>query len=195
MRPCSFEYLVYEPGHRTAVEPRCRADEVLRCSGVALRGNGSDADRRDDLLRRTAQIGPAKPGRGSSSRPEYFFESSSIRTIASFIVTKRICRKNLVGFAFYDFHTPLIEWQLAPPGFLAVERLMILLPLPFAARGQAGSVRLLDRLDVPDAGRSRAVISHAAAVPIAVGLFALTDWMLYYSVEIKQYSSDVALDA
>ena len=33
----------------------------------------------------------------------------------------------------------------------------------------------------------------AAAVPIAVGLFAMTDWMLYYSVEIKQYSSDVAL--
>ena len=34
---------------------------------------------------------------------------------------------------------------------------------------------------------------QAAAVPIAVGLFAVTDWMLYYSVEIKQYSSDVAL--
>ena len=33
----------------------------------------------------------------------------------------------------------------------------------------------------------------AAAVPFAVGLFAMTDWMLYYSVEIKQYSSDVAL--
>ncbi len=33
----------------------------------------------------------------------------------------------------------------------------------------------------------------ALAVPIAVGLFAMTDWMLYYSVEIKQYSSDVAL--
>ena len=43
-------------------------------------------------------------------------------------------KKNLVGFAFYDFHTPLVEWQLAPPGFLAVERLMILLPLPFRPR-------------------------------------------------------------
>src|SRR5262249_35452319 len=31
------------------------------------------------------------------------------------------------------------------------------------------------------------------AVPIAVGLFALNDWLLYYSAEIKQYSSDVAL--
>jgi hypothetical protein len=32
-----------------------------------------------------------------------------------------------------------------------------------------------------------------AAVPIAVGLFALDDWLLYYSAEIKQYSSDTAL--
>ena len=28
------------------------------------------------------------------------------------------------------------------------------------------------------------------AVPIAVGLFALDDWLLYYSVEIKQYCSE-----
>src|SRR5271169_6850495 len=42
-------------------------------------------------------------------------------------------KKNLVGLAFYDFHTPLVKWQLAPPGFLAVERLMILLPLPYPA--------------------------------------------------------------
>ena len=53
---------------------------------------------------------------------------------------------SLVGLAFYDFHTPLAEWQLAPPGFLAVERLMVLLPLPFAPAAQAGSVLLLPSL-------------------------------------------------
>ena len=40
-------------------------------------------------------------------------------------------KRNLVGLAFYDFQTPLVKNQLASPGFLAVERLMILLPLPF----------------------------------------------------------------
>jgi hypothetical protein len=31
------------------------------------------------------------------------------------------------------------------------------------------------------------------AVPIAVGLFALDDWLIYYTVEIKQYCSDTTL--
>ena len=31
------------------------------------------------------------------------------------------------------------------------------------------------------------------AVPIVVGLFALADWLIYYSSEIKQYSCDLAL--
>ena len=69
---------------------------------------------------------------------------------------------------------------------------MILLPLRFRARSQAVSVCLLDRFDVPDESVARRYLT-AAAVPIAVGLFALTDWILYYSVEIKQYSSDAAL--
>ena len=99
---------------------------------------------------------------------------------------------NLVGFAFYDFHTPLVKWQLAPPGFLAVERLMILLPLPFriAARLVPFVCSIASMFLMRSAARRYLT---AAAVPIAVGLFALTDWMLYYSVEIKQYSSDVAL--
>ena len=32
-----------------------------------------------------------------------------------------------------------------------------------------------------------------AAVPITVGLFALDDWLIYYSTELKQYSSDILL--
>ena len=34
---------------------------------------------------------------------------------------------------------------------------------------------------------------HPRAVPIAVGLFALDDWLIYYSAEIKQYCSDTTL--
>jgi hypothetical protein len=101
-------------------------------------------------------------------------------------------QKNLVGLAFYDFHTPLVLWQLAPPGFLAVERLMILLPMRFAPAARlVPFVCSIVAMFLMRSVARRYV--RAAAVPIAVGLFALTDWLLYYSVEIKQYSSDVAL--
>ena len=100
--------------------------------------------------------------------------------------------RNLVGFAFYDFWTPLSRWQLAPPGFLAVERIMILLPFRNAL-----AARLVPFIcSIGSMFLMRSVAQRyltAAAVPIAVGLFALSDWMLYYSVEIKQYSSDVML--
>jgi hypothetical protein len=101
-------------------------------------------------------------------------------------------QQNLVGLAFYDFHTPLVRAQLAAPGFLAIERLMILLPLPFAL-----AARLVPFVcSIASMFLMRSVARRylaAAAVPIAVGLFAMTDWMLYYSVEIKQYSSDAML--
>ena len=99
---------------------------------------------------------------------------------------------SLTDLAFYDFQTPLPGWQLAPPGFLAVERLMVLLPLPFAPAARLvpffcaiASMFLMRSV-------ARRYLTEIA-VPIAVGLFAMTDWLLYYSVEIKQYSSDVAL--
>ena len=105
---------------------------------------------------------------------------------------EQLLEKNLVGLPFYDFRTPLSDGQLAPPGFLALERLIILLPLPFPP-----AARLLPFFcSVASMFLMRSVARRylsAPAVPIAVGLFALTDWMLYYSVEIKQYSSDVAL--
>ena len=99
---------------------------------------------------------------------------------------------NLVGRAVLDFHHVLDQDQMAPPGFLLIERLMVQLPLGVRAAGRlfplvCGLVsvflmrsvarRYLDRL----------------AVPIAVGLFALGDHLLYYSAEIKQYSCDLML--
>ena len=48
------------------------------------------------------------------------------------------------------------------------------------------------RRDVFDADGGPAVPAPRA-VPIAMGLFALSDWLIYYSAEIKQYSCDLLL--
>jgi len=99
---------------------------------------------------------------------------------------------NLVGFAFYDFSTTLTNDQLAPPGFLAVERLMVRLPLPVtpAARLVPFLCGIASMFLMRSVARSYLT---PRAVPIAVGLFALNDWLLYYSVEMKQYTVDLAL--
>lgn len=100
--------------------------------------------------------------------------------------------KNLVGKAIFDFHGVLEQDQMAPPGFLVIERILVRLPLDVRASGRffplicglasvflirAAARRYLDR----------------RAVPIAVAMFALGDHLLYYSAEIKQYSCDLAL--
>src|SRR5262249_31205210 len=100
--------------------------------------------------------------------------------------------QNLVGFAFYDFRSTLIESQLVPPGLLAVLRLAVRLPLP---------VKLAGRLVPLCCGVASMFLIRAVArrylspraLPFAVGLFAMNDWLIYYSTEIKQYSSDVML--
>jgi hypothetical protein len=107
-------------------------------------------------------------------------------------VDERSLLHNLTDFAVFDFHTRLREDQLAAPGFLVVERLIVRLPLNpiLAARFfplvcGISSVFLMRLV-------ARRFLSRPA-VPIAVGLFALSDWLVYYSTEIKQYSTDVAL--
>ena len=100
--------------------------------------------------------------------------------------------KNLVGRAVFDFHHVLEQDQMAPPGFLVIERLMVRLPLDVKAAGRLfplvcglASVFLMR-------GAARRYLDRRA-VPIAVGLFALGDHLLYYSAEIKQYSCDLML--
>jgi hypothetical protein len=99
---------------------------------------------------------------------------------------------NLTNLGVFDFHTMLAEDQLAPPGFLLLERLMVRLPLNMILTARflplvcgIASVVLIRLV-------ARRFVSRLA-VPIAVGLFALSDWLVYYSNEIKQYSADVAL--
>ena len=97
---------------------------------------------------------------------------------------------NLVGRGILDFHQILDQDQIAPPGFLVIERLMARLPLDVRASG-----RLLPLC----CGLASVFLMHQAArrfldrhiVPMAVGLFAFGDHLLYYSAEIKQYSSDL----
>jgi hypothetical protein len=100
--------------------------------------------------------------------------------------------KNLVGRAVFDFHQVLEQDQMAPPGFLVIERLLVRLPLDVKAAG-----RLLPLL----CGIASMFLMRSAArryldrraVPIAVGLLALGDHLLYYSSEIKQYSCDLVM--
>jgi hypothetical protein len=99
---------------------------------------------------------------------------------------------NLVKLPVFDFHTILTEYQLAPPAFLVLERLMVRLP---------GNDVLVARLFPLACGLASMFLFRSTArsyltrwaVPIATGLFALSDWLIYYSSEIKQYSCDLAL--
>ncbi len=99
---------------------------------------------------------------------------------------------NLVRLPVLDFHTILTEYQLAPPGFLVIERLAVRLP---------GNDVMAARLFPLACGIAALFLFRSAArrfllpqaVPIAVGLFAMSDWLIYYSTEIKQYSCDLAL--
>jgi hypothetical protein len=99
---------------------------------------------------------------------------------------------NLVKLPVFDFRTTLTEYQLAPPGFLAIERLLVRLPGNdvMAARSFPLACGIASIFLFRAAAR-RFLVPHA--VPIAVGLFALSDWLIYYSTEMKQYSCDLAL--
>lgn len=100
--------------------------------------------------------------------------------------------ENLVGLPILDFHTTLTEEQLAPPGFLVLERVMVRIPVD--ARWSGRFFPLVCAVASVFWFR-RVARDYAAprAVPIAQGLFALADWLLYYASEIKQYSTDVLL--
>jgi hypothetical protein len=110
----------------------------------------------------------------------------------SLYMDERFLLQNLTDRPVFDLNT-LSEHQIAAPGFLVVERLMVRL-LPMAPTPAARLLPLLCGI------ASLFVLAAVArryldrrAVPVAVWLFAATDYLLYYSSEIKQYSSDVLL--
>lgn len=99
---------------------------------------------------------------------------------------------NIVGRPFVGLFGPLSNMQLAPPGFLVIEWIaarglghhdwaLRLWPL---AAGVA-ALFLFERFSRPFLG--------ATAAWVALGMFALSDDLIYYASELKQYSSDVAV--
>jgi hypothetical protein len=97
----------------------------------------------------------------------------------------------IAGWPILDLH-PLPHGQLAPPGFLVVQRTidhlighslpaMRLFPMLCGLASVVWLARLAPR------------VVSATAVPIALALFALSSDHLYYSCEVKQYSCDMAL--
>nr|WP_240910997.1 glycosyltransferase family 39 protein [Paludisphaera soli] len=99
---------------------------------------------------------------------------------------------NLRGVAPFDFSSPLKSDQLAPPAFLAAERLVVQMlgESPFATRliplaCGLGSLWLFREV-------ARRTLLPAAAV-VAMFLFAVGDDLVYYSNELKPYSTDLAV--
>ena len=99
-------------------------------------------------------------------------------------------RGNVVGVPILDFSVPLWNDQLAPMGFLIVERTMavviggrnyVLRSLPMAAG--VASLFLFDRL------ARRLLPRHGALVALA--LFSFSDDAIYYSSEFKPYALDM----
>ncbi|MHB1560395.1 MAG: hypothetical protein ACYC61_23330 [Isosphaeraceae bacterium] len=105
---------------------------------------------------------------------------------------ERSLLRNLVLLPVFDFHTTLAEYQLAPPGYLVLERMLVRLPGNdvMAARSVALVCGIASLFLFRDVAR-RLLLPYA--VPVAMGFFALSDWLIYYSAEIKHYSGDLAL--
>lgn len=99
---------------------------------------------------------------------------------------------NIVNRTFNQLLKPLDYFQGAPAGFLMVERsaVQIIGSSEYALRlfpFLCGIVSLLLFY------RLAKLCVSSQSVPIALGLFASSDHLIYYSSEAKQYSSDVAI--
>lgn len=99
---------------------------------------------------------------------------------------------NIVDKSFLELLGPLSYGQGAPVGFLILEKLAVqtfgnseysLRLVPF----MSGIISLFLFYGVTK------LCIKPKAVPIALGLFAISESLIYYSTEVKQYSSDVAI--
>jgi hypothetical protein len=99
---------------------------------------------------------------------------------------------NLTGFAPLDFSSPLTGDQLAPFGFMILER-----SLAWVIGSSRYAMRFLPLVcGIAALGfyaRLARAICSPSAVLVALVLFSFSDDMIYYSSELKPYSLDVAL--
>ncbi len=97
---------------------------------------------------------------------------------------------NLKGVAILDFSNHLQGDQLAPFGFLIVERLLV--RLVGGSRYVVRFVPLVCGIAALWLFKSLALrwLSYASAL-VALALFAFSDDLIYYSSELKPYSSDL----
>lgn len=99
---------------------------------------------------------------------------------------------NILERSYAELLEPLAYNQAAPIGFLLVEKFFV---------RSLGNSELVLRLFPFICGIAALFLcyvlarrlSHPLAAAVAVGLFALCDRAIYYSAEVKQYSSDVAI--
>jgi len=99
---------------------------------------------------------------------------------------------NIVNKTFIELLGPLDYYQVAPIGFLFIQKIILLLLgnseyvlRLFSLIAGVASLFLLYHL-------ARRCIREEGAL-IAVGLFSLSGHLIYYSSEVKQYSSDVTV--
>jgi hypothetical protein len=101
-------------------------------------------------------------------------------------------RNNVAGRAPFAFDRPLTDEQLAPPGFLVLARAWA-----WATGGSLGALRALVLAFGIAALPLLVVVGRRVVAPGAVAVaawqVALSDDLIYYATEFKQYSSDLVV--
>jgi hypothetical protein len=100
--------------------------------------------------------------------------------------------ESVIGRPLFEFDRPLPHDQLAPPGFLIVARISwrVLGDSSYALRSFP-LVCGIAALVVLGAVARRSLSPRA--VPIALAMAAVSDDLIYYSTEFKQYSTDLLI--
>ena len=123
---------------------------------------------------------------GVALRAAQYFSNSAL------YVDEGALALNVINKSFRALFAPLDFNQAAPPGFLALEKIAVL-----AFGDSEYSLRLFPFAFSIAAlflfyGVARRVLVNWA-VPVAVAFFAVSEQIIYFSAQVKQYSGDVAI--